>query len=156
MKKLGQIIWWLLFIFFAIVMQTWIIGLDALVVGLILLLQERDYKNLLWILPLFILIQEGMGTRIFGAAIILYIATFLLFHIGRWLFEVENFVFIFLLSSCIGVSYFTIYWLMAPLQDIPFLTADMLDLCLIQALYIPLSWKIFVTLRTWVNHAEER
>lgn len=156
MNKIGQIFLWLLFVFFAIAIQTWLTGLDALVVGLIILLQERDYKTLLWVLPLFILIQEGMGTRIFGTAIILYVVTFMLFHIGRWLFEVENFVFIFLLSSCIGIAYFGIYWLMAPLQEITFLTGEMLDICLIQALYIPLAWKVLVMLRPKVHHAEDK
>ena len=44
----------------AIVLQAAVPGLDVLTVGLIILLQERDYKNMLWLLPVFILLQEGM------------------------------------------------------------------------------------------------
>lgn len=155
MKKMGNIFWWVCFIFISIIIQAFVPGLDALVVGLIILLQERDYKNLLWLLPLFILLQEGLGTRVFGTSIVLYVATFLLFRIGRWLFEVENFVFIFLLSSCAGAAYFGIYWLMAPLQDKIFSYEGTMDACLIQALYIPLAWRLFVSLRPQVNDAEE-
>ena len=97
MSKLRSLVWWLCFMAGAIVLQAAVPGLDVLTVGLIILLQERDYKNMLWLLPLFILLQEGMGTRPFGAVIVWYAAVVLMFKMGRWLFEVENFIFVFLL-----------------------------------------------------------
>ena len=156
MKKLSNVLWWAFFVFLSVVIQAFVPGLDALVVGRVILLQARDYKNLLWLLPLFILLQEGMGTRVFGTAIIFYTATFLLFRMGRWLFEVENFVFIFLLSSCIGVAYFGVYWLMAHLHDIVFSYKTTIDLCLVQALYVPFAWRFFTALRPKVTNAEEK
>ena len=102
MSKLRSLLWWLCFMAGAIVLQAAVPGLDVLTVGLIIMLQERDYKNMLWLLPAFILLQEGMGTRVFGGVIVWYAAVIMLFRMGRWLFEAENFLFIFLLSACMG------------------------------------------------------
>lgn len=106
MSRLRNVLWWLGFCACAVALQTAVPGLDALVVGLVILLQERDYKNMLWLLPLFVLLQEGMGTRIFGGIIVWYAAVIALFKLGRWLFEVENFIFVFLLSACLGGAYY--------------------------------------------------
>ncbi len=46
-------------------LQAMASGLDVLVVGLIILLQERDYKGYALASAAFILLQEGMGTRPF-------------------------------------------------------------------------------------------
>lgn len=156
MKNIGIFLWWMIFTLVAIAFQSCFPGVDALLVGAIILLQERDYKNALWVIPFFILLQEGLGTCVFGTSIILYATTFVIFRLGRWLFEVENFVFIFLLSACIGFAYFCIFWLMAPLHDTSFESQKVIDICLIQALYIPFAWKILVLLRPRAINVEEK
>lgn len=155
MSTLRDVIWWLSFLAAAVGIQAFVPGLDVMTVGLIILLQERDYKNMLWLLPLFILLQEGMGTRVFGGVIVWYIAVIVLFRMGRWLFEAENFLFIFLLSACLGAAYFGVAWLMAPLQDLPFNFQDTLDKSLIQAIFIPFAWKLLVATRHGKAHAAE-
>ncbi|GAB1255074.1 hypothetical protein [Desulfovibrio falkowii] len=155
MSTLRDVIWWLCFLAAAVGIQAFVPGLDVMTVGLIILLQERDYKSMLWLLPLFILLQEGMGTRVFGGVIVWYIAVIVLFRMGRWLFEAENFLFIFLLSACLGAAYFGVAWLMAPLQDLPFNFQDTLDKSLIQAIFIPFAWKLLVATRHGKAHAAE-
>ncbi|MFT4300295.1 MAG: hypothetical protein QM579_00930 [Desulfovibrio sp.] len=155
MSTLRNIIWWLCFLAAAVGIQAAVPGLDVMTVGLIILLQERDYKNMFWLLPLFILLQEGMGTRTFGGVIVWYVAVIALFRMGRWLFEAENFLFIFLLSACLGAAYYGVAWLMAPLQDLPFNVQDILDKSLIQAIFIPVAWKILVATRHGKGHASE-
>lgn len=147
MKYWRQIAWWCVFISAAICIQALAPGLDVLVVGLIMLLQEKDWKGLLWLLPLFILLQEGIGTRPFGASIVWYAATVVIYHLGRWLFETENFMFIFLLSACLGFAYFTVAWLMAPLQNLAFNIEDTLDKSLAQAIFIPFAWRLAMAAR---------
>ena len=156
MSKFRNICWWLFFMAAAIGLQALTPGLDALAVGIIILLQERDYKNMLWLLPLFVLLQEGMGTRVFGGVIVWYAAIIVLFKLGRWLFEVENFIFMFLLSSCLGAAYYGVAWLMAPLQDIPFNVQDTLDKSLIQALFLPFAWRLLIATRHWTMYDEEK
>jgi hypothetical protein len=147
MKNFRNIFWWTCFMAAAIALQAAVPGLDVLTVGLIILLQERDYKNMLWLLPLFILLQEGMGTRAFGAVIVWYAAVIALFKMGRWLFEVENFIFVFLLSACLGAAYYAVAWLMAPLQNLPFNVQDTMDTSLIQAIFVPFAWRLLVATR---------
>lgn len=147
MKRLGNLAWWILFVILAVWAQILAPGLDILAVGLIILMQEHDYRNMLWLLPLFVLLQEGMGTRPFGAVIVWYAATIVIFHLGRWFFEVENFIFIFMLSACMGAAYFGVAWLMAPLQDLPFNVQDTLDKSLMQAIFIPFTWRVLVSTR---------
>lgn len=156
MSKCRNLIWWGCFTAAAICLQTLVPGLDALAVGLIILLQERDYKNMLWLLPLFVLLQEGMGTRPFGGVIVWYVAVIVLFKLGRWLFEVENFVFVFLLSGCLGAAYYGVAWLMAPLQNLPFNMQDVLDKSLIQALFMPFAWRFLIMTRQWTTRHEEK
>ena len=155
MSALRNTLWWLCFLAAAVGIQAAVPGLDVMTVGLIILLQERDYKNLFWLLPLFILLQEGMGTRTFGGVIVWYVAVIILFRMGRWLFEAENFLFIFLLSGCLGAAYYGVAWLMAPLQDLPFNMQDILDKSLIQAIFIPVAWKILVATRHGKGHVSE-
>ena len=155
MSALRDILWWLCFLAVAVGIQAAVPGLDVMAVGLIILLQERDYKNMLWLLPAGILLQEGMGTRVFGGVIVWYAAVIMLFRMGRWLFEAENFLFIFLLSACMGGAYYAVAWLMAPLQDLPFNTHDILDKSLIQAIFIPFAWKLLVATRRGKGHVSE-
>lgn len=147
MKAFRAVLWWLSFLAVGVCIQALVPGLDVLAVGLIILLQERDYRNLVWLLPLFVLVQEGMGTRPFGAVIVWYAATIVLFRIGRWLFQVENFIFVFLLSACLGAAYYGVTWLMAPLQNLTFNVEDTLDKSLVQALFMPFAWRLLVAAR---------
>lgn len=140
MARFKEIYWWLAFIILAIYLQALSPGLDVLAVGLIILLQEKNYRSMLWLLPLFCLIQEGTGTSPFGISIIWYGAIIFLFIAGQWLFEARNFIFVFLLSACLGVTYFVVAWLAAILLNTPFNMAATLDQSLIQALFMPLAW----------------
>lgn len=143
----SNVFWWLCFIILAICVQAMAPGLDVLVVGLIILLQEKDWRGMLWLLPLFILLQEGMGTRPFGATIVWYASAIAIFRIGRWLFETENFLYIFLLSACLGAAYYGVSWLMAPLQNLTFNVDDTLEKGLLQAIFIPLAWRLLTFTR---------
>lgn len=138
---------WACFIAIAICIQAMAPGLDVLVTGIIIVLQEKDWRSLLWLLPLFILLQEGMGTRPFGSIIIWYAATIVIFRMGRWLFQTGNFLFVFILSACLGATYYGIAWLMAPLQNIAFNVEDTLDKSLLQAIFLPFAWRLLSAAR---------
>ena len=96
-----------------------------------------------------------MGTREFGTAIVWYATVIMLFKIGRWLFEAENFVFIFLLSACLGAANYGVAWLMAPLQDFAFNMQEAMNASLMQAIFLPLAWRLLVITRRWNTHVQE-
>lgn len=135
-----NVLWWCGFFVLAIYVQWLVPGLDALVIGLILVLQERRYTHLLWLLPLLIVLQEGMGSREFGGMVLWYVTIIGLFVTGRWLFEVENFLFVFLLSVCMGGAYFSILYVLAPLQNLRVDLEQAAQASLIQAVFIPCAW----------------
>ncbi|MDR0816202.1 MAG: hypothetical protein LBN28_02210 [Desulfovibrio sp.] len=151
MNSARNLCWWVLFISAAVALQAFVPGLDVLVAGLLILLQERDYKNMFWLLPLFISIQEGMGTRFFGGTVVWYAMVIVLFKLGQWLFEVESFIFVFLLSACLAVPCYTIDWLMAPLQNLTFNIQETLDKSLVQALFLPVAWRVLSMTRQWIR-----
>lgn len=150
-----NVVWWASFFPLAITIQLYLPGLDALVIGLIIVLQERRYKDVFWLFPLLILLQEGMGSREFGGAIIWYMLTIIFFNIGRWLFEVENVLFICLLALCLGASHFAIVYFMAPLQNITVNIQDLADECLIQAIFISVAWWLAYFTRKGIYSGEE-
>lgn len=151
----ANVLWWLGFFPLAIIVQLSLPGLDALVIGLIIVLQERRYKDLFWLFPALILLQEGMGSREFGGAIIWYMLTIIFFTIGRWLFEVENVLFICLLALCLGASHFAIVYFMAPLQNIALNIQDLTDESLIQALFVSIAWWLAYFSRKGIYTGEE-
>ncbi len=137
-----NIVWWGLFLSLGIMLQQALPGLDVLIVGLILALQERSSLQTAWLLVVLILIQEGVGSLDFGASVLWYGVVIVLFFLGRWLFETENFLFVFLLSSCIGAGHFAVMWIMCALQYIPVNIPALLDESVLQALFIPFAWKL--------------
>lgn len=151
----AKILWWLLFFPTAVVLQMIFPGLDALVIGLIITLQERRNKDLLWLLPVIILLQEGVGAREFGGMVLWYAAVMGFFVLGRWLFEVENFLFVFLLSTCLGAGRFALIYILAPLQDLQVNLQATLDESVIQALFIPVAWRLAYLSRHWVRTDDE-
>lgn len=153
--KWSNLLWWVCFLPMALVVQFYVPGLDALLIGLIIVLQERRYKDVLWVLPLLVLLQEGMGSREFGGAIAWYLAVIIFFSMGRWLFEVENVLFIFLLAACLGASHFALVYLMAPLQSLHVDIQSITDESIIQALFIPVAWWLAYQSRKGVQSDEE-
>jgi hypothetical protein len=137
-----NMLWWMVFFYAGISVQSMLPGLDALVIGLLLALQERRPLQIAWLLPLLVLVQEGGGTLDFGASILWYLAVVLLFFMGHWLFEVENLLFMFLLSACLGVAHVGVVRVMAALQNAPVDGAALWDEGILQALFIPVAWRL--------------
>ncbi len=147
-------IWWICFIPIGIFLQRTFPAVDALLIGLILTLQEKRYKDLLWLFPLLVLLQEGMGSREFGGMVLWYFFVIILVLVGRWLFEVQNILFVFLISSCLGVAHFILVYMLAPLQDLQVDLEQLSQDSVIQAVFIPLAWLFAHWTRRWTRHAD--
>ncbi len=106
MSGFVNVCWWLAFTCTGIVVEMLIPRIDALVPGMIVLLQERSYRTLAWLLPLFVLLQEGLGTQAFGASIVWYTLLYLFFRLGERFFTSDTAVFVFFLSSACGAAYY--------------------------------------------------
>ncbi len=144
---LKNIIWWILFIIFALLMQNNFAHLDILIIGFIILLQEDDLKQILYIAPVLYLLQESLSSFAFGTTLLWYMAAFVLIVLSRWLFEVENFLFMFLFSSALAVARIGIYMLFARLQNLEYFSSELMDTSVVQALVMPIIWWFFSLLR---------
>ena len=149
-SKTRNAFWWWGFLFPAITLQRFFPGVDFLVVGFLLTLQERRYMDLIWVLPLLVILQEGMGTRAFGAALLWYVIVTAVFFLGRWLFDVENFLYAFLFSACLAACYFAVAFLMSPLYAVPVDIHRLLDESVYLALLLPVCWKLAQFTRRWI------
>lgn len=143
----GNVAWWTAFFAVGICVQRVMPGTDILVAGLLVALQERRGWQIFWIALLLIILQEGMGTLEFGASLLWYPLTVCLFFIGRWLFETRNVLFVLLLSVGIGAAHLGVVLLISRLQYIAVDLPVLLDESLVQALLIPVVWKVATLMR---------
>jgi hypothetical protein len=153
-SKTRNAFWWGAFLFPAITLQRCFPGVDFLLVGLLVALQERRYADLAWVLPLLVILQEGMGTREFGFTLLWYVVVAAIFLLGRWLFDVENFLYAFLFSACLAASYFAVAFLMSPLYAVSVDMYRQLDESIYLALFLPVCWKLAQFTRRWIYAAD--
>ena len=74
--------WWVAYACIAIVLQSRAPGLDFLLPGFILAIQERNGAQFLWVAVFFLLLQEGMGNMAFGGTLLWYALAVFLFRLG--------------------------------------------------------------------------
>ena len=142
-------VWWVLFFVVGIWLQMVLPGVDMLIPGLILAMQERRPMQLACVFLITVLIQEGLGTLAFGACVLWYLSVMLLVVIGHWLFSTRSLVFVILLGLAAGVTRYAVTQLMVSLQDAALDNAVLLKECAIQAAVIPVFWKLAELSRRW-------
>ncbi len=140
-------LWWFFFILCSIIAQKYFSGLDFLIIGFIILLQEEDLKQILFLAPLLFFIQESISTFAFGSTLLWYFSAFALLIIGKLLFEVENFLFMFLYSSALSFVRIGIFAFMASLEEISYNSVTVADSSVLQALVMPLVWSLLIFTR---------
>ncbi|MDL2272926.1 hypothetical protein LJC23_07860 [Desulfovibrio sp. OttesenSCG-928-I05] len=148
-------LWWSLYFVLAVCMQLHFPGIDALLPGLLISLQEKRWRQTVWIALICVLIQEGTGTLAFGATILWYGGLILLFQGGRWFFVTNSLFFVVLLSGALGLFNIVVLLSLTTLQKLAFPLERVLEQSLAQALIIPPLWGIAILTRKKVfRHAE--
>jgi hypothetical protein len=135
-------IWWILYIVLAVWLQKFVPGLDALVPGFIICMQERNRQQTLLFLLVCIIFQQGCGTLPFGATIIWYGLVFGFFYMGGWFFMAENQLFILILSITLAIGRFFTFFGMGALQSLPLDTQAIFGQCIAQAVFTPIIWAL--------------
>ena len=146
---------WLLYLVAGVWVQRFVPGVDVLAPGILVSLQEKRAAQTLWLLLILILIQEGAGSFAFGAAILWYTGMLILYFVGRWMFEAENFLFILLLGLCLGGAHLTLINAMQTLQELGEIRKNLPMESLVQIFVFPLVWLLVRHLRKgWAFHAD--
>lgn len=156
MKNVKRILRLILLTCISIAFEMYIPRIDALIVVVLLLVENREYKTLVCMLPLILLIQEGMGTQHFGAEIIFLAAFFALYRLLGELYASSTFFFISILSLGLGATRLSLNWLFSTLQGCPFDSVGALHEGLLQALYIPAAWAVISYCRQRARHEQQQ
>ena len=150
-----NIIWWAGFLCCGLIMDSLLPGIDVLLIGLIIALQEGKFTQILWVFLVVILLQEGIGALPFGASILSYSMLVLIFYGGRALLEQENILFVLLVAVSAGLGHYIFTQVMAALQGISLPGGRLALESLIQALILPPLWIVAFVLRgKMVPHAQ--
>ena len=156
MRLARNIAWWCVFFLLGVYAQSILSGIDFLLIGVIIALQERRPAQLAWVILVAILLQEGVGTLPFGSALLFYTFAIIVFYGGRALFEAENFFFIFLVSALLGLLHFIFTYAIADLHDLTINVNRLGVESVIQALIIPPLWRLAYFFRGKERAHEDR
>lgn len=140
MKRLFRLIWWATYITGALIVQQSAPGLDALVPGFLLSLQEKNTRQSVWLFLLFVVIQEGSGNIAFGSSLLWYGGQVLFFRISQRFFVADNLLFVFMLSAILGAYHGALEWFMCAVQKVPVDIATLTQESILQAVVIPIIW----------------
>ena len=156
MHLLQNIFWWLAFLFCGIILQLYVPGLDALIVGIILVSLERDYKTMVWLVPAVVILQEGMGSLSVGFSMFYVASFFRLCRLFRGIALAAKGAFYLLISLGMGLLHSFYSWFFATLQNVPFDMNVIVHDGVLQTFYILVAWPILGRLRRLVGHDEKK
>ncbi len=142
MPSLRHTLWWIGFLVTGILLQTFLPGLDAMLLGILMLNDSRDYRTMVWFMPAVVLLQEGTGTQAFGASV-LFISLCLVFQ--RLLQPValaSRSGAMLLLCATAGCMLMLVTWLFAIMEGLCVTTNDILFAGLCETLYLLVGWTL--------------
>lgn len=142
MRTIKRMLWWGTYIVGALVVQQFISGVDALMPGFLLSLQEKRTRQSIVLFMLFVLIQEGAGSLTFGSAVLWYGGQIALFRLSERFFVADNVLFVFMLSIGLGVYHGLLTLFMCAVQKAPVEYVLLLQESVIQAAIIPVIWGV--------------
>jgi hypothetical protein len=134
------LLWWGLFTTAGVWFQSFVPGVDFLIPGIVICLQERLFVWGGWLALLWIFIQEGAGSMAFGSTLLWY-GGLLGFYIGlKCYFESGNIVFILLLSALLSAWHFVLSVGLTSLQDLEVSRTALFNESLLQFIAFPAVW----------------
>lgn len=132
--------WWVAFTFAAVWAQHFLPGVDFLMPGLLVSLQEERPSSTAWLVVVWIMLQEGMGTLFFGSTLLVYGLILLGFLIGRTVFDSRSVTLMCLLGLLAGAAHFLITLLVMGLEDMVFPAERVFFESALQAVLLPALW----------------
>lgn len=147
MTPFANTVWWIVFLIAGIILQATFPGLDALILGVLLLLEEKDYRRLVCIVPAVILLQDGMGTQAFGSAMLCIALCALLYRLSSGIASASRIGFYLFLSLAMGGIRIFLDWLFATLEDTAFVAEQLFHEGAAEAVYLFIGWIVLRHLR---------
>ena len=137
-----EFLWWALYTVCAVWIQDVIPGADCFGPALVLCLQAGRYKNVIWLAPIWILLQEGAGSLPFGSALLYYAGLVYFFFLIRAYINTSSHMYILSLSVFAGLWHLGVIHLITSLQDIQIVSQQILLQSARIAAVFPVLWAI--------------
>lgn len=147
MNRIGNAVWWAVYILVGVLLQVQFPGVDALIPGLILSCHEGRPRQTTWLFLMCILIQEGTGSLHFGSALLWYGGMLLLFALGRGFFVTGSLFFTVLLAVALGGYHALLLYAFSSLQGLVLSTQALVEQAAAQALLIPPLYAVAILIR---------
>lgn len=147
MAVLRDVCWWVCFLVTGIVVQLAVPGLDALIVGIMVAARRGDFKTLVWLVPVVVILQEGMGSLFFGGSALTVGCFFLLYRVGRAMAFASDFALYLFVCAGMGAVHSFCAWFFPRLQDIPVVNEVVVADGVRQTVFLLLTWALLVRLR---------
>ncbi len=144
--------WWLFYSIAASYAQFFFVSYDFFIPGLILCLQNRNWKLTLPLLLVWIIISEGYSRLIFGSVCLSYLGVIVFFFVGSWLFEEKNSFFVFFLAMACAIWQWGVLWGMARLQGFHFPSS--LHIIITQFLITLVGWLLSSSFYRRIAHGK--
>jgi len=142
-----NLIWWIAYTAVGIYLQCIIEGVDFLLPGLLIALQENNKTQLCWLVVIYIFIQEGLGSLDFGGMALWYISILSIASYIYKIFHYRMILYLPVISLFASISHYFIIMYLCLLQNIALNTSLLIQDCIMQALILPIMWIITLLLR---------
>jgi hypothetical protein len=137
-----EILWWTLYTLCGIWIQDAISGVDCFGPGLLLCLQTERSKSLVWLAPIWVLLQEGTGSLPFGSALLYYAGLIYFFLLIRPYINITSPMYILSVALFAGLWHFGVVHLVSALQDIHILSRQILTQSVRITAVFPVIWAL--------------
>lgn len=141
-SNLLSIGWWSGYTLLGVWAQRFVPGVDFLAPGIVLALQKEYRYGALWLMLVWILLQEGMGSLPFGYGVAWYGMLMVFYAMGRWLFEARSILFMCLLGIALGGMHIFLGYSLARLAKLHVIMDTLLWEGMIQAVTFAGVWVI--------------
>lgn len=139
-SALRPAIWWTFFTAMCIWIQSFISGIDCFGPAVLVLMHLQRYREAVWLTPVWILINEGVGSLAFGCSLLWFGGLILTFLFLCQFLSSSNIIFLLSLSLLAGVGQSGIIVLMASLQEIIIPFERIVVQGILSAFLFPVLW----------------
>jgi hypothetical protein len=137
-----EFLWWSLYTLFAVWLQGIFSGVDCFGPALVLCLQAQRIRNLVFLLPVWVLLQEGAGSLPFGSALLYYMGLVYFVILVRAYISITSPLYILILSLFSGVWHLSVIHIITSLEDIHIAIQPLLLQSIRIVIVFPILWAL--------------
>lgn len=137
-----QALFWFLYTFACIWLHSFVPGLDCFAPALIVCLHLKRYRSVCWLAPVWLLINEGLGSMAFGASIVWYAGLMLFFFAVQVFFSTRHLYFVFVLALFAACWHYFVFVSMINLQELRVPKELVIMNSLFTACAFPVAWRV--------------